>query len=67
MIDHAASRPVSTAFEVRVGHVRVTVAAESREDAVIAARRRFCDEMPRMWDVIQTLADEKFEVEEKRN
>ncbi len=53
-----------TAIEVIVGHSRVTVTGTSQDEAVAAARRRLCCDMPRMWDVIQSLDLQRFEVRE---
>ena len=49
-------------YEVIVGHARVQVTGASDAEAVEAARRRLCLDMPRMWDVIQTLDVQRFEV-----
>lgn len=51
-------------YEVIVGHARVTVTGASKDEAVLAARRRLCRDMPRMWDVIQSLDLQRFEVRE---
>jgi len=56
-------RPKNT-FHVRVGHTSVTVQGLSREDAIQHARQRLCLDMPRMWDVIQSLDDRRFEVDD---
>ena len=49
-------------FDVRVGHAKVTVEGRTQGEAIEEARRRLCLEMPRMWDVIQSLDASKFEV-----
>lgn len=49
-------------YEVCVGHFTVKVEGRSKEDAIIAARKRLCRELPRMWDVIQSLEHERFQV-----
>ena len=61
MIEWNASRPLLE-YEVRVGHMRVTVRGLSREEAISEARRRLSQDMPRMWDVIHGLAASRFEV-----
>jgi hypothetical protein len=55
--------PDTKTFEVHVGLARVRVEARSQEEAVHAARQAFYREMPRMWDVIQNLAAERFIVQ----
>ena len=61
MIDWNAATPLLE-YEVRVGHMRVIVRGGSDEDAISQARRELSREMPRMWDVIHTLATNRFEV-----
>jgi len=51
-------------YEVIVGLARVHVTGASRIEAVEEARRRLCQDMPRMWDVIQSLDVQRFEVKE---
>jgi hypothetical protein len=55
--------PDTKIFEVQVGLARVRVEAHSPEEAIHAARQAFCREMPRMWDVIQRLAADRFIVQ----
>lgn len=50
-------------YRVRVGHTTVVVEAASAEEAIREARRQLCHEMPRMWDVIQSLETTRFEVQ----
>jgi len=64
MIRHEDQNPQARRYDVRVGHARVTVEAISRQQALAEGRRRLADDMPRMWDKIYALADERFEVEE---
>jgi len=49
-------------FDVRVGLMQVTVKGTNRLEAVENARKQLCKELPRMWDVIQGLAETRFEV-----
>ena len=49
-------------FEVTVGHKTVTVECATKDEAVEMARRQMCLELPRMWDVIHSLEDERFQV-----
>ena len=50
-------------FDVRIGHTRVQVESRSPEEAIQVARRQLCVEMPRMWDVISTMPELRFEVQ----
>ena len=61
MIEGDFAQPAED-YEVRVGYLFVRVQGENRAAAIRRARQRLCHEMPRMWDVIQGLADSKFEV-----
>ncbi len=61
MIEWNAAKPLSE-YEVRVGHMRVIVQGGSREDAISQARRALSLEMPRMWDVIHSMATNRFNV-----
>ena len=49
-------------YEVIVGHASVRVSGASHDEAVEEARRQLCLQMPRMWDVIQALAVDRFTV-----
>lgn len=49
-------------YKVDLGHNSVMVECESVDAAIRAARTKFSLEMPRLWDVIQKLAPEKFTV-----
>lgn len=53
---------VSQKYEVTVGHARVTIECDDRRQVIPEARRRLSLEMPRLWDMIQTMADSRFEV-----
>jgi hypothetical protein len=61
MIEWNAAKPLSE-YEVRVGHMRVIVRGGSFDDAISQARRELSRDMPRMWDVIHTLATNRFQV-----
>ena len=50
-------------YRVEVGHAAVHVESHCVQDAVKEARRRFCLEMPRLWDVIQTMDATRFRVQ----
>lgn len=63
MIRHDDNDGKASRFEIRVGHARVTVEARTQQEALAAGRRRLAEDMPRMWDKIYELADERFEVE----
>ena len=62
MISHNPDHSPKSTFQVRVGHTTVTVKGMNRDDAIEHARERLCLDMPRMWDVIQSLDDHRFEV-----
>ena len=47
-------------YRVRLGHNEVRVEGRSVGEAIQHARRRFCQEMPRLWDVIHKLDDDRF-------
>ena len=51
-------------FRVRIGHNLLVVVAQDRDDALRHARRLLGEDMPRLWDVIYTLGDNDFSVEE---
>jgi hypothetical protein len=53
---------LNTRYEVFVGHTRVHVEGQSVRDAIWQARQRLCQEMPRLWDVIQALEADQFRV-----
>ncbi|MCA9223288.1 MAG: hypothetical protein KDA71_23390 [Planctomycetales bacterium] len=62
MFNDRQSAPL-LAYDVQIGHVRVRVLGNSPEEAVEHARRRLCAEMPRMWDLIASLAAPRFAVQ----
>jgi hypothetical protein len=49
-------------YKVEIGHNSVMVESGSPEDAIRAARTKLSLEMPRLWDIIQKLSPEKFNV-----
>ena len=49
-------------YRVRVGHTQTTVVCGTRDEAIRLARQRLRDDMPRLWDVIQLIADKDFRV-----
>jgi len=49
-------------FFVRVGHTTITVESHSVEEAIKKARQVLCQQLPRLWDVIQKLDENRFEV-----
>ena len=50
-------------FDVHVGHAHVRVRANDVGEAIRVARRQLCEDLPRMWDVISQLPDERFKVQ----
>jgi len=53
-------------YEVRLGHLAVQVRALDGSQALVEARRRFCQEMPRLWDLIRSAGDDRFQIREVR-
>mgnify|MGYP007073404789 CR=1 FL=1 len=49
-------------YHVSLGHSVVHVQATSPEEAVAAARRQLALELPRLYDVIFTLTQDRFKV-----
>ena len=49
-------------FRVKVGHMAVTVPGATPQEAVRQARKQLSMDMPRMWDVIQAMSDDRFSV-----
>jgi hypothetical protein len=49
-------------YKVDVGHNSVIVESSSPEGAIRAARTLLSQQLPRLWDVIQQLSPEKFQV-----
>jgi hypothetical protein len=60
--EFSASTNELITYRVQVGHTATTVQGRSREEAIREARRKLCQEMPRMWDMIHKLEDSRFEV-----
>ena len=50
-------------YHVRLGHAQTTVVCGTRDEAVRLARQRLSVEMPRLWDVIHSIADKDFRVD----
>jgi hypothetical protein len=50
-------------FRVRLGHLALLVEASDEQRAIEEARRRMAEEWPRLWDLIQQAALERFQVE----
>jgi hypothetical protein len=57
-----SSNPLLHYYRVRLGHAEVRVQGESAQEALRQARRQLCRDMPRLWDVIQSLDDNRFQV-----
>jgi hypothetical protein len=55
-------QPMKT-YRVRVGHWEARVQASNAEEAVEVARRHLGRELPRLYDVIRSLAAARFQVE----
>ena len=50
-------------FRVRVGHWEARLKARDAHEAMQLARRQLARELPRLYDVIQSLAAARFQVE----
>ncbi|MEX0936283.1 MAG: hypothetical protein WDZ59_00370 [Pirellulales bacterium] len=50
-------------YHVRVGHARVSVQCQSREQAIDLARRKLSSEMPRLYDLIHQMDVQRFQIE----
>jgi len=50
-------------YRVRVGHWEMQLKAHDAAEAVQLARRHLARELPRLYDVIQTLTASRFQVE----
>jgi len=61
MIDIDRDRGMQN-FQVRVGHHTFLVRSHSRQDAIVQSRRLLRDDLPQMWDVIESLGDDRFHV-----
>ena len=61
MQDQQTSRSV---YRVRVGHTEVTVKATSADEAITLARLQLSQDLPRFYDIIQTLEPTRFDVRE---
>ena len=60
MISQSQSQHRLRKFSVTVGHASVTVEGMTHDEAIERARRQLCLELPRMWDVIQSMDDSRF-------
>lgn len=49
-------------YVVRVGHARITVEGCDRQEAIREARRLLALDLPRMWDVIYSLDEHRFDI-----
>ena len=56
------NRPLLT-YRVRVGHLDLEVKARDVGEAIVLARRQLAKELPRLYDVIQSLTPARFQVE----
>lgn len=56
--------PQSQSYDVQVGFTRVRVQGDTPAEAIRNARQQLCQELPRMYDVISTMADQRFVVEQ---
>jgi hypothetical protein len=59
---HTSMSSFPNRYEVRLGHAQVTVEGRTTEEAIQQARRLLCQDMPRLYDVIQSLTSDRFQV-----
>jgi hypothetical protein len=50
-------------FEVRLGHIRVEVQADTMHEALVRARQKLSNEFPRLWDMIHQAPESRFMVQ----
>ncbi|MHC2071000.1 hypothetical protein ACYFX5_26305 [Bremerella sp. T1] len=51
-------------YLVRVGHNQITVVCQTAAEAIERAKKQLRRDFPRLWDVIGSLSENKFVVEE---
>ncbi|PQO30348.1 hypothetical protein DTL21_23605 [Bremerella cremea] len=51
-------------YLVRVGHNQVTVVCQTAAEAIQRAKTQLRHDFPRLWDVISSLSESKFEVQD---
>ena len=64
MTSHADNDHPKAKYSVKIGHAAVSVEGITHEDAIQQARKQLCLDMPRMWDVIQSMDKSRFRVDE---
>jgi hypothetical protein len=57
------SRPLLT-YRVRIGHHDICVKARDTSEAIMLVKRQLARDLPRLYDVIRTLAATRFFVED---
>lgn len=58
---HPVSQSTSL-YDVQIGLTHVFVEGRDRDDAIQAARRKLCADLPRMWDLIAGIQEDRFVV-----
>lgn len=53
----------SQLYRVQLGHLAIMVEARDPQEAIQRARRKMCEEWPRLWDKIDQAESDKFRVE----
>jgi len=56
------NRPLAT-YRVRVGHWETRIRARDEAEALIVARKKLSRELPRLYDVIQSLTPAQLRIE----
>ena len=67
MIDSSKKFERRPQFEVCVGFAKVNVDGDTPEEVIENARRQFCLEMPRMWDLFTNMPDQRFEIQQRKS
>jgi hypothetical protein len=50
-------------YRIRVGHWEIRLKARDADEAISLARRQMACELPRLYDIIRSLAAARFQVE----
>ena len=62
MKSHSKDTDSNDKYVVTIGHIQVSVDASTPDEAIQVARQTLCDSSPRLWDVIQSVDDSRFQV-----
>ena len=59
---NTASSTLKT-YRIRVGYWEIRLKAHDADEAILLARRQMSSELPRLYDIIRSLAPARFQVE----